>query len=131
MSKKLHYRGSRFAIRDIFDLAAIGTLRASDLPIIADAVSVDVLRRSLDRVSKMKDEYPEIVRDDVNATNLGVPFLENGCDLALEALSKMVDHSASPSPAQERDPAIRLDVDRLMKDALGAEDRLSGAAKPP
>src|SRR3546814_3312023 len=101
MAKKLHYRGSRLAVRDVYDLAAVATLRPGDLRHIADAVSIDVLRRALDRVLKMQPEYPKTVKRDVNATEVGVPFLENGSELALVALSTMVDIRTPPSPPQK------------------------------
>ncbi len=75
LAKKLKYRGSRFAPRDIFDVLAIHEYDPLLVP-VALAAAPDGARRAADRIERIAVRYRETIADDVNPTATGAALLE-------------------------------------------------------
>lgn len=75
LAKKLRYRGSRLAARDLFDIAAVHRADPSALQRAAAAVP-DAVRRAVDRIERMADRYRETIRGEVNPTQSGAELLD-------------------------------------------------------
>ncbi len=87
LAKKLKYRGSRFAPRDIFDLLA---LHEHDPSIIQVAVvaAFEGPRRAVDRIQRIAARYRETIAEEVNPTATGAALLEADPLEAVEILRR-------------------------------------------
>ncbi len=85
VAKKIHYRASQFTVRDIFDLAVFSASEPRGFfscnPDICEAVP-----RVLDRIKRLQKRYEKTIHHSVFPTEFGRKFLENGADIAIEAL---------------------------------------------
>jgi hypothetical protein len=93
LAKKLKYRGSRFAVRDIFDLLAI---HAHDPTIVAVAVAAatEATRRAIDRIQRIAPRYRDSIEEEINPTATGAVLVELDPLEAVEILRR----AASPGP---------------------------------
>ena len=87
LAKKIHYRGSRFTVRDIFDTAMISLSAPEVLPALVDEMP-QAVTRTLDRMAAIKAVYADTIRQDVNPTETGSAYLDAGYDIAAAALGK-------------------------------------------
>ena len=86
LAKKLKYRGSRLAARDIFDILAVH--RADPAAVRAAVAAVpDGARRAADRIRHMEKRYRDTIGDEVNPTASGMEILEIDPLRAAEILS--------------------------------------------
>ena len=75
LAKKIKYRGSRFAPRDVFDLIAIHRHDPSIVS-VAVAAAPEALRRTADRIERTAGRYRATIADEVNPTSSGAQLLE-------------------------------------------------------
>jgi hypothetical protein len=96
LAKKVHYRGSRFTVRDIFDTAMISLSAPEVLPALVDEMP-QAVRRTLDRMAAIKAVYADTIRQDVNPTETGSAYLDAGYDIAAAAFGKaLAGHASAP-----------------------------------
>lgn len=89
ISKKIHFRGSRFTIRDIFDFAAFSVIDSA--PSIASLSDVaESLPRALHRVRLLRERYETTIQEAVNPTPEGEKFLTSGFDMAVRFLESIL-----------------------------------------
>ncbi|MGY4624791.1 hypothetical protein [Bradyrhizobium sp. USDA 4486] len=90
-TKKLVYRASTYTARDAFDLAAIYLHDRSALGEIArsPAITQHVVSSALNRVNLAKSQYQAEMRSLINATSRGEEFIDEACEIALEALMEV------------------------------------------
>jgi hypothetical protein len=90
-TKKLVYRASTFTARDVFDLAAIYLAEHSALVEIAQcpAITDAVVSSALNRLNLTKRLYQSEMRKTINPTSRGEEFIDNSCEIALEALAEI------------------------------------------
>jgi hypothetical protein len=89
IAKKIHYRGSQFSVRDIFDLAAVSELVPNALPSIASEIH-DALLRTYDRIKLLRERYNQTINDAVFPSDPGKNFMERGVDIAIETLESRI-----------------------------------------
>lgn len=89
IAKKIHYRGSRITIRDIFDLAVFSELEPDALQETPDDIR-DALPRTLDRIRLLRKRYEQTVHHAVFPTEIGKTFLENGAAIAIKTLEAII-----------------------------------------
>ena len=77
IAKKIHYRGSQFSIRDIFDIAAVSELAPDALTSISSEIS-DALPRALDRIKLLRKRYNQTIHDAVFPSVIGMNFMDLG-----------------------------------------------------
>lgn len=89
IAKKIHFRGSRLAVRDIFDFAAFSvTDNAAEIALLPDIA--ESLPRALHRIKLMGKRYETTVREAVNPTPKGKRFLSGGFDMAVGFLESIL-----------------------------------------
>lgn len=90
-TKKLKYRGSTFAPRDAFDLAAIYLHERSALAEIAGcpAITRAVVSAASDRLNAAQLHFQSDMRGVINPTARGEEFIDRSCEIALEALTEI------------------------------------------
>lgn len=90
-TKKLVYRASTYTARDAFDLAAIYLLEPPALSEIAQcpAITDHVVSSALNRLNLAKHQYQADMRNLINVTSKGEEFIDQSCDVALEALAEI------------------------------------------
>ena len=92
IAKKIHYRGSQFSIRDIFDIAAVSELAPDALTSISSEIS-DALPRALDRIILLRKRYDQTIHDAVFPSEIGMNFMDQGVDMAIKALESIIAES--------------------------------------
>lgn len=89
ISKKIHFRGSQFTVRDIFDFAAFSVIDdASSIALPPDVA--ESLPRALHRVKLLRKRYETTVQEAVNPTPEGEQFLTSGFDMAVGFLESIM-----------------------------------------
>ena len=89
IAKKIHYRGSQFSVRDIFDIAAVSQLAPDALPSVSSEIR-DALPRVWDRIKLLRKRYDQTIHDAVLPLGPGVNFLDQGVDIAIKALESTI-----------------------------------------
>ena len=89
IAKKIHYRGSQFSVRDIFDIAVVSESVPDALPSVASEIR-DALLRTCDRVKLLRKRYNQSVHDAVFPSELGKKFMDRGVDVAIKALETTI-----------------------------------------
>jgi len=89
IAKKIHYRGSQFTIRDIFDIAAVSELAPEALPSVSSEIR-DALPRTWDRINLLRKRYHQTIYDAVFPSGSGVNFMDRGVDIAIKALESTI-----------------------------------------
>lgn len=89
IAKKIHYRGSQFSVRDIFDIAAVSELVPDALWSVSSEIR-DELPRTLDRIKLLRKRYDQTVHGAVFPSDLGVNFMDQGIDIAIKALESTI-----------------------------------------
>jgi hypothetical protein len=91
IAKKLIYRASTFKKRDMFDLAGTWlfardeVLKAAGTPY----VTADRIKAAINRIELGQGLFQSQMRRDVNPTERGETFIDQACEIALEALREM------------------------------------------
>ncbi len=85
IAKKIHYRGSQFTLRDLFDIAATSKLDPAALSSAALEIR-DALPRALDRAKLLRKRYDQTIHNAVIPTESGKRFMARGADIAIKAL---------------------------------------------
>jgi hypothetical protein len=75
LAKKLRYRASRLAVRDIFDLLAIHRHDPTAVALALEAAP-GTARLAVDRIQRIAGRYRSLVRDEINPTPAGAELLE-------------------------------------------------------
>jgi hypothetical protein len=89
ISKKIHFRGSQFTVRDIFDFAAFSVIdNAPSIALLPDVG--ESLPRALHRVKLLQKRYETTVQEAVNPTPEGEKFLTSGFDRAVSFLESIL-----------------------------------------
>ncbi|MFT4275045.1 MAG: nucleotidyl transferase AbiEii/AbiGii toxin family protein [Rhodopseudomonas sp.] len=90
-TKKLKYRASQYTPRDAYDFAAIYLYERTALREVAEcpAISDDELAAALNRLNLVKDDYQAEMRNVINPTDRGEEFIDQACEIALEALTEL------------------------------------------
>jgi hypothetical protein len=94
IAKKIHYRGSQFSVRDIFDIAAVSELAPDALPSVSSEIR-DALPRTWDRVKLLRKRYDQTIHDAVFPSGPGVKFIDQGVDIAIKALESTIAELAA------------------------------------
>jgi hypothetical protein len=89
IAKKIHYRGSQFSVRDIFDIAAVSELAPDALPSVSSEIR-DALPRIWDRIKLLRNRYDQTIHDAVFPSELGEKFMNQGIDIAIKALESTI-----------------------------------------
>ena len=89
IAKKIHYRGSQFSVRDIFDIAAVSQLVPDALPSVSSEIR-DALPRVWDRIKLLRKRYDQTIHDAVSPSGPGVNFMDQGVDIAIKALESTI-----------------------------------------
>jgi hypothetical protein len=89
IAKKIHYRGSQFSVRDIFDIAVVSELAPDALPSVSSEIR-DALPRAWDRIKRLRKRYEQTVHGAVFPTGPGVNFMDQGVEIAIKALESMI-----------------------------------------
>ncbi|NTF17605.1 nucleotidyl transferase AbiEii/AbiGii toxin family protein [Agrobacterium rubi] len=91
IAKKIYYRGATFKSRDVFDLAGTFIVLPHELSEAAGSIFMtpEIYDRARLRIETMKDAFNEDMPSEVNPTDFGRSYIENACELALEALDFM------------------------------------------
>ena len=89
IAKKIHYRGSQFSVRDIFDIAAVSELAPDALSSVSSEIR-DALPRTWDRVKLLRKRYDQTIHDAVFPSGPGVKFMDQGVDIAIKALESTI-----------------------------------------
>jgi hypothetical protein len=89
IAKKIHYRGSQFSVRDIFDIAAVSEIAPEALSSISSE-SRDALPRTLDRIKLLRKRYEQTIHDAVFPSQIGMTFMDQGVDIAIKALESII-----------------------------------------
>jgi len=89
IAKKIHYRGSRITIRDIFDIAVFWKLEPQNLTSIIPEICDDIPRLT-DRIKLLQKRYRQTIHDAVMPTEFGKKYLEQGADIAIYALESLI-----------------------------------------
>jgi hypothetical protein len=89
IAKKIHYRGSQFSVRDIFDIAAVSELAPDALPSVSSEIR-DALPRTWDRIKLLRNRYDQTIQDAVFPSELGENFMNQGIDIAIKALESTI-----------------------------------------
>jgi hypothetical protein len=89
IAKKIHYRGSQFSVRDIFDIAAVSELAPKALSSVSSEIR-DALPRTWDRIMLLRKRYNQSVHDAVFPSELGKKFMDRGVDVAIIALESTI-----------------------------------------
>ena len=97
LAKKLHFRGSRLLVRDIFDLLALCELEPGSLASAA-AASPEGTRRAIDRIERLAGRYRATVAEEVNPTQAGTRYLEADPLAAALALRSALESPAGGEP---------------------------------
>ena len=98
IAKKIYYRGSTFKSRGVFDLAGIFLVMPDELSDAAGSVFMtpEIYERARLRIKTKMDAFKEDLSVEVNPTDFGKSYLEDACELALEALDVM-QHRPKPT----------------------------------
>lgn len=89
ISKKIHFRGSQFTVRDIFDFAAFSVIdNAPSIALLPDVA--ESLPRALNRVKLLRKRYETTVQKAVNPTPEGEKILTSGFDMAVGFLESIL-----------------------------------------
>ncbi len=91
IAKKICYRGTTFDSRDVFDLAGTFLVMPDELSEAARSpfMTSEVYDRARLRIVIKMDAFKEDMSDEVTPTEFGKSYIENACELALEALDFM------------------------------------------
>lgn len=89
IAKKIHYRGSQFSVRDIFDIAAVSEFAPDALSSVSSEIR-EALPRTVDRIKLLRKRYDQTVHDAVFPSGLGVTFMDRGVDIAIKALESTI-----------------------------------------
>lgn len=91
IAKKIYYRGTTFKSRDVFDLAGTFLVMPNELSVAAGSLFMtpDIYERARLRIETKRDAFKENMAEEVNPTDFGTSYMENACELALEALDFM------------------------------------------
>ncbi|MCP4106782.1 MAG: nucleotidyl transferase AbiEii/AbiGii toxin family protein [Desulfobacteraceae bacterium] len=89
IAKKIHYRGSQFTVRDIFDIAAFSTSEQGGLSLIASEINDD-LPRVLDRIKLLRKRYEQTIHDAVFPTETGKKLMDQGAGITVQALEAVI-----------------------------------------
>jgi hypothetical protein len=98
LAKKLHYRGSRFQSRDVFDALAI-------LEWLPDAFTAAVQadraasRRAIDRIGRIEERYVTDVLSAVNPTSRGAALFDRPASALVEALEAALGREVPSRPS--------------------------------
>ncbi len=92
IAKKIHYRGSQFTVRDIFDIAAFSISEQKGLSLIASEI-LDDLPRVLERIKLLRKRYEQTIHDAVFPTETGKKLMDQGADIAIKALEAVIADS--------------------------------------
>ncbi len=103
IAKKIYYRGTTFKSRDVFDLAGTFLVMPNELSVAAGSLFMtpEIYERARLRIETKRDIFKEDLFEEVNPTDFGKSYMENACELALEALDFM-QHRPRPSCLPER-----------------------------
>ncbi len=88
-SKKIHYRGSQFSVRNIFDIAALSELVPDALPSVSSEIR-DALSRTWDRLKLLRKRYDQTIHDAVFPSGPGVNLMDQGAEIAIKALESTI-----------------------------------------
>ncbi|MCM2477790.1 nucleotidyl transferase AbiEii/AbiGii toxin family protein [Rhizobium sp. CG5] len=88
IAKKIYYRGSMFKARDVFDLAGTFLVLPDELLNAAASpfLTPDVYDRAQLRIETRIDAFHDEIHEEVNPTEFGRSYMEDACELALEAI---------------------------------------------
>jgi hypothetical protein len=91
IAKKLIYRASNFKKRDMFDLAGTWLFERDEVLKAAGTphVTPDRIKAAINRIELGKGMFQSQMRKDVNPTERGETFIDQVCEIALEALREM------------------------------------------
>lgn len=91
IAKRIYYRGTTFKSRDVFDLAGTFLVMPDELSEAARSpfMTSEVYDRARLRIGIKMDAFKEDMSDQVNPTEFGRSYMENACELVLEALDFM------------------------------------------
>ena len=91
VTKKLVYRASTYTARDTFDLAAVYLHDRAALGKIAQspAITTHVLSAAQNRLDLARHQYQSQMREVINATPRGEAFIDQSCELALQAFAEL------------------------------------------
>ena len=89
IAKKIHYRGSQFSVRDIFEIAAVSEFAPDVLSSVSSEIR-EALPRTVDRIKLLRKRYDQTVHDAVFPSGLGVTFMDRGVDIAIKALESTI-----------------------------------------
>ena len=89
IAKKIHYRGSQFSVRDIFDIAVVSELVPDALPSVSSEIS-DALPRTWDRIKLLRKRYNQTIHGAVFPTGPGVNYMDQGVNIAIKALESII-----------------------------------------
>jgi len=89
IAKKIHYRGSQFSVRDIFDIAAVSELVPDALWSVSSEIR-DGLPRTLDRIKLLRKRYDQTIHDAVFPSGSGAVFMDQGIDIAIKAMESAI-----------------------------------------
>ncbi|MVA27551.1 hypothetical protein V6582_14505 [Agrobacterium vitis] len=98
IAKKIYYRGTTFKSRDVFDLAGIFLVMPNELSVAAASLFMtpEIYERARLRIETKRDAFKEDMFEEVNPTDFGTSYMENACELALEALDFMQHRPRPP-----------------------------------
>ena len=97
LAKKLHFRGSRLLVRDIFDLLALCDRDPGSLA-RAVVASPEGTRRAIDRIERLAGRYRATVDEEVNPTQAGTRYLGADPLAAAAALRTALESPAGGEP---------------------------------
>ena len=89
IAKKIHYRGSQFSVRDIFDIAAVSEFAPDALSSVSSEIR-EALPRTVDRIKLLRKRYDQTIHDAVFPSGPGVNFMDPGVDIAIKALESAI-----------------------------------------
>ena len=89
IAKKIHYRGSQFSVRDIFDIAVVSELAPDALSSVSSEIR-DALPRTWDRIKLLRKRYDQTIHDAVFSSGPGENFMIQGIDIAIKALESTI-----------------------------------------
>lgn len=91
IAKKIYHRGTTFKGRDVFDLAGTFLVRPDELSDAAGSLFMtpEIYERARLRIETKRRAFKEDMSDEVNPTDFGKSYMENSCEVALEALDFM------------------------------------------
>ncbi|MGY3449408.1 nucleotidyl transferase AbiEii/AbiGii toxin family protein [Bradyrhizobium sp. USDA 4353] len=91
ITKKLIYRASTYTARDAFDLAAVYHYDRRALAQIAQspAITGAVVSSAKNRLNLARHQFQSDMRGVINATPRGETFIDDACELALQALAEI------------------------------------------